>query len=539
VTTSKELESGQDAAERPDSGSPWRIWLVLIGVGLATLTAFRTVLIAPFGLVDPAEFEYWFFIPNRDSGAMSVLVACWLMWNRRKSIVSIRTQRIGWTHWASAFVVLLLFGWAVWMRVQAQLIPVLCAFIATFAAAWGGRSGLRLVAMPCAALLLAFPPPSPLQAEIIWRLQGLTASGANFLLTLAGYSVQLEGTELRMGGHAFVIIEACSGWRGIQILLLVGLVAAELRALPLRRALGVIFAAIPLGIGLNIVRACLVMSTNEELKAEFFESHTPQGIAVLLLGSVILYGLAVLARQHSSKGDKSPLASTSARIAQTPQQFAHWAAFSLALSMTLAVISVLAPLTMDPLVLTKRYAFNFPTSLPPWTGTKLDLDYFFPYSMPFNLQFHVDYRNMEAPGGGDLVDLFIARETPTASGLDRMPDAKLLLPSNDWTIISRDFKRVWQLAIDAEMAIVSRDAGSSLAYVIAWRIRDRGLFRESLQSLLGLHGCSPADTDCVRTVVRIVVPILHDDDLGRDRAARTANRFIDHFILPLRILERV
>jgi exosortase len=539
VTTSKELESGQDAAERPDSGSPWRIWLVLIGVGLATLTAFRTVLIAPFGLVDPAEFEYWFFIPNRDSGGMSVLVACWLMWNRRKSIVSIRTQRIGWTHWASAFVVLLLFGWAVWMRVQAQLIPVLCAFIAIFAAAWGGRSGFRLVAMPCVALLLAFPPPSPLQTEIIWRLQGLTAWGANFLLTLAGYSVQLEGTELRMGGHAFVIIEACSGWRGIQILLLVGLVAAELRALPLRRALGVIFAAIPLGIGLNIVRACLVMSTQEELKAEFFESHTPQGIAVLLLGSVILYGLAVLARQHSSKGDKAPLASTSARIAQTPQQFAHWAAFSLALSMTLAVISVLAPLTMDPLVLTKRYAFNFPTSLPPWTGTKLDLDYFFPYSMPFNPQFHVDYRNMEAPGGGDLVDLFIARETPTASGLDRMPDAKLLLPSNDWTIISRDFKRVWQLAIDAEMAIVSRDAGSSLAYVIAWRIRDRGLFRESLQSLLGLHGCSPTDTDCVRVVVRIVVPILHDDDLGRDRAARTANRFIDHFILPLRVLELV
>ena len=539
MTTSKELESGQDAAERPDSGSPWRIWLVLIGVGLATLTAFRTVLIAPFGLIDPAEFEYWFFIPNRDSGAMSVLVACWLMWNRRKLIVSIRTQRIGWTHWASAFVVLLLFGWAVWMRVQAQLIPVLCAFIAIFAAAWGGRSGFRLVAMPCVALLLAFPPPSPLQAEIIWRLQGLTAWGANFLLTLAGYSVQLEGTELRMGGHAFVIIEACSGWRGIQILLLVGLVAAELRELPLRRTLGVIFAAIPLGIGLNIVRACLVMSTQEELKAEFFESHTPQGIAVLLLGSVILYGLAVLARQPSSKGDKAPLASTSARIAQTPQQFARWAAFSLAISMTLAVISVLAPLTMDPLVLTKRYAFNFPTSLPPWTGTKLDLDYFFPYSMPFNPQFHVDYRNMEAPGGGDLVDLFIARETPTASGLDRMPDAKLLLPSNDWTIISRDFKRVWQLAIDAEMAIVSRDAGSSLAYVIAWRIRDGGLFRESLQSLLGLHGCSPTDTDCVRVVVRIVVPILHDDDLGRDRAARTANRFIDHFILPLRILELV
>ena len=539
MTTSKELESGQDAAERPDSGSPWRIWLVLIGVGLATLTAFRTVLIAPFGLVDPAEFEYWFFIPNRDSGAMSVLVACWLMWNRRKSIVSIRTQRIGWTHWASAFVVLLLFGWAVWMRVQAQLIPVLCAFIAIFAAAWGGRSGFRLVAMPCVALLLAFPPPSPLQAEIIWRLQGLTAWGANFLLTLAGYSVQLEGTELRMGGLAFVIIEACSGWRGIQILLLVGLVAAELRELPLRRTLGVIFAAIPLGIGLNIVRACLVMSTQEELKAEFFESHTPQGIAVLLLGSVILYGLAVLARQPSSKGDKAPLASTSARIAQTPQQFARWAAFSLAISMTLAVISVLAPLTMDPLVLTKRYAFNFPTSLPPWTGTKLDLDYFFPYSMPFNPQFHVDYRNMEAPGGGDLVDLFIARETPTASGLDRMPDAKLLLPSNDWTIISRDFKRVWQLAIDAEMAIVSRDAGSSLAYVIAWRIRDGGLFRESLQSLLGLHGCSPTDTDCVRVVVRIVVPILHDDVLGRDRAARTANRFIDHFILPLRILELV
>ena len=534
---SKALESGDDAARGGRGSDSRRIWVVLIGIGVALFTAFRWVLVAPFGLIDPAEFEFWFFVPDRDSGALSLLVTGWFLWSRTERLRASRTERIGWTHWLAAAVVLLLFLWAVWTRTQALLIPVLCATLATLASAWGGRTAFRLVGMPCLALLLAFPPPPPLQAEIIWRLQGLTAGGANLLLTWAGYCVQLEGTELRFGAHAFVIIEACSGWRGIQILAVVGLAAAELRMVPLRRAVWVVLSAVPLGIGLNVLRACLIMLTQEELKAEFFESHTPQGIAVLLVGGVILYGIASILAL-SSKG-RSGTASTKAEptgMVQPPLQFAGWTVFGLALAVALALVSLLVPHSWEPAGRQGPYAFNFPMKSPPWSGTVLGLDYFFPYDTPTNPQFHAEYRNPDAPGGTELVDLFIARETPMSSGLDRMPDAKLLLPASDWSLISREAVRVWQFGIDGEEAIATREAGSMFSYVLAWRVHDGGLIRESLRSLMGLQDCGLSPSECIRVVFRIAVPILHDDDRGRERARMTADRFIDDFILPLKVM---
>jgi exosortase/archaeosortase family protein len=385
--------------------------------------------------------------------------------------------------------------------------------------------------------MLAFPPPSPIQAEIIWWLQGLTAGGANLFLTLAGYSVQLEGTEIRFGGHAFVIIEACSGWRGIEVLAVVGLAAAELRTIPLRRAILVVLSAVPLGIGLNIVRACLVMLTQEELKAEFFESHTPQGIAVLLVGSAILYGIALLL----SRGSKAEFGTSSREmdstgIVQPASPFASWALFSLTLPLMLALASVVVPYSWEPSVRKTPYVFNFPLELRSWTGTKLGLDYFFPYSTATNPQFHAEYRNPDARGGTEIVDLFIARETPRSSGLDRMPNAKLLLPASDWSLLSREPARVWQFQLDGEQAIAAREAGSMLTYVLAWRVRDEGLIGESLRSFLGLRGCEQSSIECTRVVFRVAVPIHHDDDRGRERARMTADRFIDDFILPLKVM---
>jgi len=83
---------------------------------------------------------------------------------------------------------------------------------------------------------------------------------------------------------------------------------------------------------------------------------------------------------------------------------------------------------------------------------------------------------------------------------------------------------------------VTRSDRSKFSYVIAWRVRDRGLFAESLLSLAGLPGCGESPNGCPRIVVRIVVPIFRYDGDGRELAKETANEFIDDFILPLKIL---
>ncbi len=512
------------------------LWALLLGSVLSVFGAFRAILIAPFSIADPDKFEYWFFIPNRDSGAISVLIACWLLWNRRADLRGTGSAAVSPRHAAIAIAILAPYCWAIWVSAQALLIPILCATIAALAATWGGRSALRSMVMPCAALMLAFPPPSPLQAEIIWRLQQSTAAGAHLVLTLLGYSPQLEGTQLLLGGYAFIIIEACSGWRGIQILALVGLAAAELNGLRFRRAILVVLAAIPLGILLNIVRACIVMLTQEELKAEFFESHTPQGIAVLLVGAVVLYAIATATRGRRGEGKAPPVLADAARNGVSSTSVFLRAAMFLALSFALLTASYVVPILRGPVTPQPPPGVEFPTAVGAWNGTVLPLDYFFPYSTPANPQFHAEYKNPQAAGGGEVVDLFIAWETPKPSGLDRMPDSKLLLPSNDWTIVSRAPVRVWQFAIDAEEAVVSREGSTKFSHVVAWRTRDRGLLIESLQSLLGIRGCRDDTGLCTRLVVRIAVPIFHDDDKGRARARRTVDRFIDALILPLKVL---
>ena len=115
-----------------------------------------------------------------------------------------------------------------------------------------------------------------------------------------------------------------------------------------------------------------------------------------------------------------------------------------------------------------------------------------------------------------------------SSGLDRMPNAKLLLPASDWTIVSREVARIWQYGIDGEEAIVSREGGSMSTYVLAWRVRDGGLIRETLLSLMGLQGCGMSNSEAARVVFRITVPVLNNDARGRERARLTADHFIDH-----------
>ena len=531
--------TGADAGVKPTrSWDRKRLvsWASFFVFALAIIVAFRTILVAPLGLSAPGEFEYWFFIPNRDSGALSIFVSIWLFWNRRNALMCSTANSVAWPLWLGAAFLFPMFSWAIWMSAQALLIPILCLTLMLLGFAWGGRSAVALMMMPCAALMLAFPPPAPLQTEIIWRLQNWTAGGANLVLSMAGLAPQLEGTELRLGSHVFVIIEACSGWRGIQVLSLVGLAAAELRELSFRRTLWVVLAAIPLGLGLNVLRACLVMLTQEELKAEFFESHTPQGIAVLVIGGVVLYAIAMRLQDERSPIESiSRVEDSTADDAETKTP-SGWLAIGCVVSFGLVAISVGTPMLREPLSRPTEQQVRFPLALYGWSGEKLRLDYFFPYSTPANPQFHAEYRRSNSLGGEKLVDLFIAWETPRPAGLDRMPDSKLLLPTNDWTIDSHQRSKVWQLGFEAEQAIVVRGDRSKISYVIAWRIRDRGLLHEAFLSLLGLPGCGDSPNGCPRVVVRLAVPIFRDDEDGRNLARETANEFIAAFIFPLRML---
>ena len=121
------------------------------------------------------------------------------------------------------------------------------------------------------------------------------------------------------------------------------------------------------------------------------------------------------------------------------------------------------------------------------------------------------------------------------SGLNRIPETKLLRPASDWDIERREPTRIWELGVDGEQAILSRQAGTERALVLAWRLRDSGLLIETLASSIGLDVCKGAGAgpSCSRVVVRMAIPIVREGSRGVDRAMQSARRFIRDFVEPL------
>jgi hypothetical protein len=87
---------------------------------------------------------------------------------------------------------------------------------------------------------------------------------------------------------------------------------------------------------------------------------------------------------------------------------------------------------------------------------------------------------------------------------------------------------VWLLGLDADLAVATRESGSERALVYSWRLRDEGIWRESLRSLLALES-GPFRRERRRAVVRLTTPLPHDGPVARDRAKQTLDRFIRDF----------
>jgi len=465
---------------------------------------------------------------------MAILVFAWLLWLRRGKFAASGAASVSSWHLMTAVIVFFVFSWATWWR--APLLLAFCVFAvgATIISARSGSSGVAYFVLPCLAILFSIPPPNPLLSEIVWWLQGVSAQGAHVLLSVVGVQTGIEGTELRMGEEAFAVIESCSGWRGISILLVLSVVAAELNSLDLRRTLILAAFAVPLGMALNIMRVATVVASQRQLDAELFENHTPQGIAVLLLGSLVLYAVAAWLdpnlRTRDAESDAERTANSIASAQNGRLASRRYTSFALSFSVALAFASILLPLRSTPEPTSvQREAPEMPLEVGSWVGTVRGANYFFPYNSGDHKRFHAEFRSHGPRTGPEFVDLFIAYEAPQVSGLNRLPDSKLILPAMDWEVESREHRRIPVIGVDAQSAILTRGEPTQLAHVIAWRFHDRGLWMESLSSLLGMDACEFFTRRCRRGVVRLAVPIVADTEAARDRASRSATRFLRSF----------
>lgn len=495
--------------------------------------------------LQPARYDTdaLLFLPGGLPALAVVSLGLWLLWRRRAWLLSLEGSadsspgRLAKTvAWALAGVGTAFFAWAVLTSKIDLLLPSLAALGLALAIALRGWPAGRAASLPAFVLLLGIRLPKPLEDELVWHLQRWTAEWASGLLDLAGRDFIQSGVILRNADHTFHVIDSCSGLNGIGILLLIALLVREIFAGAGRRLWLIVAIAPVLAFLLNVLRVSYVAaSPDPEALAGIEGDHTYQGMAVLMMGTVVLYGLGgLLGRGHEEPpaSDRLPSVGTHGRgrlgmpsagrgSGWAIRVAAVWLCGLMALSWILPRFAAPEPAFLRVPVI------DLPESKAGWASIPAPHEPLF--TGVFARGMHRRYRRDTVRGQApEIVDLLIGYEDTSRSESTRLMSSKLLSPGPEWQVETEWIEKIWALDRQAEHARASRHPGGEQALVYAWRPGHRGLWRESWRSLLALDA-SPLARARPRAIVRLAVYAPHDGQLALDRAKQRLDGFVMDF----------
>lgn len=528
--------SAPRSAEMRSAKGAAPLWGVAI-CGLALL-AFRGLWLAPTDY----DVDALLFLPGGLPTLAVLALFGWMVYGRRERLrclaraasptaASPIRRRLRWSAtlaWTG--VGALLFVWATRTGKVDLLLPALAALVLAWATAWRGARSARALGLPACVLLLGIRLPKPLQDELLWLLQRRTAESAAWLLELAGREFSQSGVILHNAEHTFHVIDSCSGLNGIGILVLIGLVVRELFREAGARLWLVAAVAPALAFVLNAVRVALVAASPEPEKLAGIEGdHTPQGLAVLMLGTVLLYGLGRLLSlgRRGAQGDETTRGGEGEERSDEPSIAAEPRGLALATGLVMAALalaSFLVPRLPPPLPIVQRFAVDFPETKAGWTSSPAPHEPLFTgvFARGFHRRYQIEGGPLQAP---DIVDVLVGYEDASHPDSTRMFSSKALVPGPDWQLESVRSKQIWALDREIEWAMASRPPGSERALVYLWRPRDRGIGREALRALLGIES-NPWQRTRPRAFVQLIVYARHDGALALDRAKQRLDRFV-------------
>jgi exosortase len=498
--------------------------LALVPGVLLGAFAYRALYQGALGLPASSEFEQWFFTPDERSPLFPIAIGVWMLVRRRARLRALPDRS------APALAAGLLaagVGLFAWSRLAGEaslLLPSLAANGLAFAAAVKGGAGCRALLLPALVLLLGVPIPAPLRDEIVWWLQVSSARGASRLLDLAGVDAVLRGVVFHRGDYAFTVIETCCGLRGIEILTLVALAIRELFAGSGWRSWVVVAIAPVLGFALNVLRIVSVVAFTGSTGAQGAPQgwdHTPQGMAVLVAGTALLYGLGRRLAGAALRGGHADAPRADETTGDGAVRPAAGAVALAVLALLAAFSLVLAPLPGVP----QPPPPELPLERGNWKSEELTPDRLFVGQF---LPGQVLHRRYQRGHGRALrvVDVLVGYET-SENPSSRLFSPKLLVPGHDWSLADVQPVRLWLLGLDARMAVGSREP-DELVLAYLWRLRDEGIWRETARAALALD-VGPVRRERRRAVVRLETPLANTSPAARDLAKQTLDRFIAEF----------
>jgi exosortase len=170
-----------------------------------------------------------------------------------------------------------------------SFVVLLAGLIWTF---WGFPR-LRTLSFPILLLATMVPLPVMLYNSLAAPLQLFASDMASRIAQALGISIFRDGNIIQLAGISLGVEEACSGLNSLSALTVGGLLFGYVLCTRVLLRAILVVAAIPLAIGINIVRVAgtaVLADYNQEFAEGFY--HAFAGYVVFVLGMGILYLLA-------------------------------------------------------------------------------------------------------------------------------------------------------------------------------------------------------------------------------------------------------
>jgi exosortase len=283
-----------DSTLAPSRSLPGILWLQIGFVATCIWLLFRGV------WVDMAH--EWWTDPTWSQGMLLPPLALYIAWEHRRQTLSqpAVTDRRGLVLTALActmFVAGKLASEFFLMRFSSVIL--LAGIIWTF---WGSAR-LRTLAFPILLLATMVPLPALVYNSIAAPLQLLVSDFSTSIAQGLGVSAFRDGNIIQLANVSLGVAEACSGVSSLSALAVGGLLLGYLLCSRLLCRITLFVVAIPLAIGVNIIRVAgtaVLADYNQELAMGLYHSFT--GWLVFVIGFLFLYLFGrVLHRAFDSK----------------------------------------------------------------------------------------------------------------------------------------------------------------------------------------------------------------------------------------------
>ncbi len=490
--------------QQSPSSQGWRVAVPHLLAILLILAAFRTLYTVGTRYSFAQGVEYWLFLPGDSAPIVVIAIAAWLAYRRSNRVRALPLSTGPWFLILASFAAGAgCFAWAVYTQALDLQVVALAFVLTGVVVAYLGVPGLRALWLPLVVLLFAVPLPAPLMLAVVFKLQIWTAQLTGLVLTVLGIPHLVSGDQILRVKEAFQVIEGCSGMRSIQILTLLTILLIDLFERRGRHAVILVALAPILAFGLNGVRVVtLILNPHSEVIA----IHNLQGIVILLVGLVIVYGLDTLLERL--KGFEYP----AARV--VPAQRGFSAARSLAAVGTLALALQALTLWLPPWQPSAQDPASLHSlvggALDRWASEKIPPDFSFRGSARFgevvNRKYHLD----TGP-----VSVFVAESDFDQRGGSPLSPVTAL-PGSGWKVVE-------DAAVPAAngqlVGVRVVEKGKRRLLVHHWVRGASDLPIESLRSFLALDR-SPLRREDPILVVRLTTPLLDRRSSARQAAAR-------------------